>query len=228
MNIKGIGINIGNGSGSETGSFADGKIKGVGSFVGGIYKDLVIDGVCNITGDLEAETIKVNGVCNCSGNIYAKVFDCDGVLEIEGNLRAGTIDIDGVVTVNGKKIEADRISCDGVLNVEGEISADIIDAKGKLNAEEIVGDHIIIRSYWKSGIGGLFLKLGQKIGEKWNAKYSVIGLIEGTTVELRGVRAESVSGHDVYIGKNCHIDRVNASGELSVHPTAKVDEVINS
>ena len=130
--------------------------------------------------------------------------------------------------VDVHKIEADRIKCDGVLNVEGEISADIIDAKGKLNAEEIVGDHITIKSYWKRGVGGLFLALGEKISEKWSAKFSVIGLIEGTTVELRGVRAKSVSGQNVYLGKNCKIDRVNASGELSIHPTSQVDEVINS
>ena len=214
-------------TGVGTTNAVDGKIDGVGTFQGGIYKTLKIDGVCTINGDIEAESIKVNGVCTCIGNIIAESFDCDGVLTVEGNLRAGEIEIDGVVTVNGKKIEADRIDCDGVLSTEGEISADFIKADGRLNAEEIVGDHIIIKSYWSNGAKGLLLLLGEKMREKWNSKISTIGLIEGTTVELRGVRARSVNGQNVNIGKNCDIGIVDASRELIVHPTSIVAQVVN-
>lgn len=201
----------------------DGKIEGVGTFSGGVYGDLKIDGVCTINGDLEADSLNVDGVCTCNGNITAKKFDCDGVITIAGNLRSGTIDIDGVVKLGGSKVEADRIDCDGVLSINGEISADIIIADGKLNAEEILGDHITIKSYWRRGIRGMFLKGGEKIG----GKFSIIGLIEGTTVELRGVRAKSVSGQNVYIGKYCEIDKASASGELYIHPTSKVGEVVS-
>ena len=203
------------------GNTKTGRIDGVGSIRGGVYDDLYINGVCTVDGDLEAETLKINGVCTCTGNITAKSFNCDGVLTIQGNLRAGLADIDGVVTVNGSKVEADRIDCDGVLNVEGEVSADVIEANGSVSAMEIVGDQIIIKSYWRTGIRRLLFKLG----EKMNFKHSVIGLIEGTTVELRGVRARSVSGRDVRIGKNCEIDRVDASGELVIHPSACIGEV---
>ena len=204
-----------------------GKIEGVGTFQGGVYSDLKIDGVCTIEGDLEAESLVINGVCTCTGNVKAEKLDCDGIMTIEGSLRAGTVDIDGVVTVNGNKIEADRIDCDGVLSVEGEISADVIEADGKLHAEEIVGDKITIKSFRRSGIKGLFIRFGEKIGDKWNMKFSVIGLIEGTTVELRGVCAKSVSGQNVSIGKYCEIERVDASGELVIHPTSKVAEVVS-
>jgi len=221
---------------------SDGKYEGVGTFEGGVYRELKISGVCTVNGDIEAESVKIDGVCTFNGNIEAeslridgvcdcresisaKTFDCDGVLTIYGNLRAGVADIDGVVSVRGDKVEADRIKCDGVLSVEGEISADVIEADGQLNAEEIVGDHIVIKSYWRGGIKRLLFKLGEKIGDRWNIKYSVIGLIEGTTVELRSVHARSVNGHDVHIGKHCEIDRVEASGELTIHPSASVGEV---
>ena len=209
---------------SGTGTAAGGKIEGVGTVSGGYYSDLKIDGVCTVEGDLEAESLHINGVCTCNGNVEAKEFDCDGVLTINGNLRAGVMDVDGVVTVKGPKIEADRIDCDGVLSVEGEISADIIEANGKLNATEIVGDRIKIKSYWKRGLVSLLFK----IGEKANLQFSVVDLIEGTTVELRGVRAKSVNGHDVYIRKNCNIDRVFASGELSIDPSSQIGEVANA
>jgi len=197
------------------------KVEGVGTIQGGVYKVLDIDGVCTVEGDLTAESISIDGVCTCNGNIEAEKFECNGVLTINGNLRAGAADIDGVVTVTGNKVEADRIDCDGILSVDGEISADVIDADGKLNAKEIVGDRIRIKSYWKRGIVSILFK----IGEKRSMKFSVIDLIEGTTVEMRGVRAKSVNGHDVYIGKNCNIDRVSASGELRIDPKSFVGEV---
>ena len=209
---------------SGVGTSKGGKIDGVGTIPGGEYDKLDIDGVCTIDGDLKAESISINGVCTCNGNVEANHFDCDGVLTINGNLRAGAIDIDGVVTVSGNKVEADRIDCDGVLSVDGEISADIIDADGKLNAREIVGDRIRIKSYWKRGLVAMLFK----IGEKKSMKFSVIDLIEGTTVDLRGVRAISVNGQDVSIGKNCKIDRVAASGELTIAPSAVIGQVMDA
>lgn len=197
------------------------KVEGVGTISGGVYKELHVDGVCTIEGSVEAEVIRINGVCTCNGSLSTEKFDCDGVLTINGNLRAGTADINGVVTVNGNKAEADRIDCNGMLSVEGEISADIIEAEGKLNAKEIVGDRIRIKSYWKNG----FPRLLFKIGEKTKLKFSSIDLIEGTTIELRGVRAQSVNGQDVRIGRDCEIDRVDAGGELFIHPSSRVGEV---
>ena len=207
MIIKGV-VNTGKGT-----------IEGVGTIEGGKYEKIRIKGVCTVVGDIEAESLVIDGVCTCSGSIEANELDCDGVITIEGNLRARTMDIDGVVTVNGNKVEADQIKCDGVLSVEGEISADTIDAEGKINAKEVVGDYIKVRSYWKSwGIFRPFFKLG----EKTSMKFSSIDLIEGTRVELRGVRARSVNGQDVIIGRNCEIDRVEASGELQIHPSARI------
>ena len=210
---------------SGFGSAGDSKIEGVGTFRGGVYGELRIDGVCTIEGDLEAESLDIDGVCTCTGNVAARKFDCDGVLTIQGNLRVGKADVDGVVTVNGNKIEADEIKCDGVVNVTGEISADIIRANGKINAEAIVGDHIMIKSYWKHGLARLFIRIGERFSMK---NFSVVDLIEGTTVELRGVRAKSVNGHDVNIGKHCEIDRVDASGSLIVDPTSYVGEVVSA
>ena len=217
------------------GNISKDKIQGVGNFAGGVYGDLKIDGVCTIESDIEAETLNIDGVCTCMGNVTAKVFDCDGVLTINGNLKVGAADIDGVVTVNGNKIEADRIKCDGTVSVAGEISADVIDANGIITAESIVGDEITIRSYWKKWYPKFMFLGGKKSGNfsglglegRIGAKFSAINLIEGTTVELRGVKAKSVNGQNVSIGKNCNVERVDASGELSIHPSAVVGEVVH-
>ena len=168
------------------GSVNAGKVDGVGTIQGGVYGELDINGVCTVEGDLKAESISINGVCTCNGNVETKKFDCDGVLTINGNLRAGTADIDGVVTVNGNKIEADRIDCDGVLSVEGEISADVIDADGKLNAKEIVGDRIRIKSYWSRTGASAILSRASRCGSATSSiSAPASAILEGSTLTPR-------------------------------------------
>ncbi|MDR3304978.1 MAG: hypothetical protein LBS85_02955 [Clostridiales Family XIII bacterium] len=205
----------------DSGDITNEKIEGVVTMVGGEYGNLKIDGVVTINGDLGAQDLDIDGVCTVNGGLSAKGFSCDGVLTVQGSVRAETIDIDGVVTVDGAKLEADKIVCDGVLTVKGEISADVIEADGSINAHEIVGDSITIKSYWKKGL----TKVLFNIAKKTRFRFSEIELIEATTVNLRNVRAKSVNGHDVTIGKNCDIERLDCSGTLKLDETAVVKEI---
>jgi len=215
------------GAGRYSGNGAQGKnrIDGFVSFPGGKFDDLQVDGVCTSEGDLEANTIKIDGVFKAKGNVKANSIDCDGVVTIEGNLRAGRVDVDGTVSIKGDKVEADYIMCDGVLSAENQVSADLIEANGFINAKEIVGDKIVIKSFKRSRIAHFIWKAKEAFT---NADYSRIDLIEATTIELRGVKAKTVSGHDVIIGPACIIDRVDCSGILKIDATATVGEVMGN
>lgn len=112
----------------------------------------------------------------------------------------------------GNKITAESIECDGVITVRGEISADSISADGFIDAAEITGDSIRIRSH----VRGLWL---------WFGKHSRINMIEATRVELRGVVADSVNGCDVRIDRGCRIKAVDCSGTLWISPGAQVGKI---
>jgi len=200
-------------------------IDGVVTFPGGKFDELKVSGVCTAEGSIEANILNVDGVFTAKGDVCADRLDVDGITTIEGNLRAKFADIDGVTTVNGDKVEADRIVCDGVLTAKNQISADLIEADGFINAREIVGDRIVIKSFRKSTFFSLYLKIKQALKV---ADFSKIDLIEATTIELRGVRAKVVSGQDIIIGSACIIDRVDCSGKLTIDPDAQVGEVVGS
>jgi cytoskeletal protein CcmA (bactofilin family) len=200
----------------------DDRIDGVTSIGGGTYDNLKIGGICTASGPLTAKHFEVDGVFTCKGDLTADTFDCDGVVNVEGNLRATSCDIDGVVNIGGDKVEATEIVCDGVLSIRGQISADTITADGFINATEIVGDNITIGSNRKSFFFGVFGKLREATGRP---EFSVVDLIEATTVWLRGVKAKEVNGHDVEIGANCEIERVFATGALNISPKAQVGQV---
>ncbi|MDR2492550.1 MAG: hypothetical protein LBD25_03695 [Coriobacteriales bacterium] len=214
---------MGTGSFSGVGRAGRGSYDGVGTFDGGVYEDLDINGVFSAKGTLEARDLKVDGVFNCKGDLKASVIDCDGVVNIDGNLKAGLIDLDGVINLHGTKVEADKITCDGVLSVQGEVSADVIMADGFINAHEVVGDHITIKSLRKSFFLGLFVTLRKVIG---HPDFSKVDIIEGTTVELQGVHANLVNGHDVKIGPHCKISRLSYTGSLHVDVDSVVEHVV--
>jgi len=201
------------------------SIDGVVTFPGGTFDDLKVNGVCTSEGSIEAVSLDIDGVFTAKGDVCAERLDCDGVTTIEGNLRVKKADIDGVISIHGDKVEADYIVCDGVLTAANQISADVIEADGFINAKEIVGDRIVIKSFRKSTFFSLFLKIKQALQDP---DFSKIDLIEATTIELRGVRAKAVNGQDIIIGPACIIDRVDCSGKLEIDPDARVGEVVGA
>jgi hypothetical protein len=50
-------------------------------------------------------------------------------------------------------------------------------------------------------------------------------MIEATTIELSGVRADVVNGRDIKIGPNCQIENIDCSGILSVDPSSYVRNI---
>jgi len=199
------------------------RIDGVVTFPGGKFEELHVNGVCTAEGPIDADSLNIDGVFTAKSDVSVGKLDCDGVTTIEGNLRAKKADIDGVTTVNGDKVEADHIVCDGVLTARYQISADLIEAEGFINAKEIVGDRIVIRSFRKSTFFNLYLKIKETFK---NPDFSKIDLIEATTIELRGVRAREVNGQNIIIGSACIIDRVDCSGTLTIDADAKVGEIV--
>lgn len=187
------------------------SIDGVGTMSGGQYDEVDIDGVVTCNGDIEAEVIKIDGVFKCHGKVKSASLKCNGTAEFDSAVIAKKLDIDGFVKM--ERIEADEIRCNGMIEAQGEVSADFVDANGFINAKEIVGDRIRINS-----------RMG-KIMYILPEKRSKINLIEATTIELRGVTAQTVNGKDIKIGPRCRIQAVDCSGTLSLHEKADVQTI---
>lgn len=93
-----------------------------------------------------------------------------------------------------------------MIKTGGEISADKINAEGCIDADEIVGDNIRILSHWHT----------PRLLNFINRFTSKVRVIEATTIELSGVKAETVNGRDIKIGPDCKIENIDCSGTLSV------------
>ena len=184
---------------------------GKGTMNGGEYSTIIIYGIAECTGTLRAEHLHIDGIFKCAGAVAADVVECDGAAEFSAGVCAKKFFVDGVAKL--ERLEADEINCDGFIKAEEEVSADIMHVDGCIHAKEIVGDHISINS--RSGkIAGLLAR-----------KTSSIKLVEATTVKLRGVTAQKVSGKDIVIGPHCKIKNIDCSGTLRLDKKAKVDTI---
>jgi cytoskeletal protein CcmA (bactofilin family) len=190
------------------------KIDGMGTVTGGEYGNVSIDGMGKCTGDLSAETVSIDGMFRCSGKLTAKKLHCDGMATFFGDIKAENVEIDGMITVAGEsRMEAAEIVCDGYIKLGGEISADVIKADGYISAREITGDNIYIHSR------------GHRFFGLFHRPHSHIELIEATTVELRGVVAQTVNGRDVTINSGCTIENLDCSGTLYISSGSRVRNI---
>ncbi len=210
------------------GEFHSVKVSGVVTINGDVITNKMrLEGVSTVKGVVKAASLHVNGVTNISNEIISNEVKVEAVMNLSGNLKAKKLDIQGVIRSRGDKVEAESITCKGMLDFGGEISADFVKAEGIIRADEICGDEIWIESVsiepyqWiKKGIRSL---IGLDDGGKEN--FSQVDLIEGTTITLKNVRAKEVNGHNITIGDNCTIDRVDCNGTLCVSRSATIKEI---
>lgn len=181
--------------------------------------EMGVSGSFRCDGALACASLRVSGSLKCAGPFHGGAVSCSGSMEAGGDVAVSRLDVSGVFTVKeGTKIEADEIHCSGSIKIDGQISADKVVARGFVEAREVVGDSVSIRSQLTHAyLAVLFPKLSSRVG-----------LIEATTVELRGVTAETVNGRDVTIGPGCTIERLDCSGTLSIDPTASITTITGS
>ncbi len=191
-------------------------MEGIGRISGGEFGTVKIEGVGNCSNPIKAESIYIEGVFNCSGEIDAGLLNCEGVANFKSSIRAKKINVEGVVNLDAfSKIEASEIICEGVIKAGGEISTDILNAEGCIDAAEIVGDRIRICSHNPK----------HKIANLFNRMRSKVRVIEATTIELYGVKSQTVNGRDIMIGANCVIDNIDCNGTLFIDETSTVRNI---
>lgn len=194
----------------------DFHIEGIGTINGGEFGLLKVEGVGTCSGDIKAADIRIEGVFNCSGNVDTGYLECEGVANFNSNIRAKKIIVEGVLNnKHGNKIEAEEILCEGVIKTYSEISADYIKVEGCIDANEIVGEHIIIDS---DSHPHLLRRL-------FKSTTSEVNIIEATTINLSGIKAKAVNGKDITIGPSCVIDNIDCSGFLSIDRRAVVKNI---
>lgn len=195
----------------------DASIEGIGKIIGGNYKNVSIEGIGTIQGDIKAEKIEIEGIGTAKGNINCDSFNVSGVLKCLGNVEViEKTKISGYVTIKGS-CQCRELYSDGKLDIDELLSADkvtlIIEATNKI--KEIGGEEIKVIGGSKSIFEGIFY-----------SKILVSDFIEGDNITLEKTECKVVRGHNVIINRDCNIDRVEYSGEISIDKRSKVNNIV--
>ena len=229
MNISGSGSLPG-------GEYNEGiHISGSGKINGSVScSELVISGSGKVEGDLNCSGIfRISGSGKILGAVRANACSISGSGKVEGPadiaaemkvsgaghtgpLRCTELRVSGSYRANGD-VSAERavirgaIGCDGLLNA-GEL--DIV-LGGDCSADSVGGSTISVS---RAGVGFFASLFG--IGEHY---FTVRNSIEGDTIKLENVIADSVIGRDVTIGRGCRIRYVSYIDHIEIDSKANVE-----
>ena len=228
------------------------RISGSGSAGGGVYESVSISGSGKITGDVEAEEIKISGAATIHGSARAKSFRASGSFEVEGGLEAGELRCSGSGKIAGS-VKVDLLRSSGALKVEGGVktrearisgagkfgadveaerfrSSGAFNIAGLLSADSVeiaLGNDCQAREIGGEQITVVQARGGRGIlGINWNPRSWVLSAesIEGDDLHLEGTHARVVRGRRVKLGPGCRVESVEYSESLHIDPDAEVTQ----
>ncbi len=212
---------------------------------GGAFHDLDIFGSLSMNGDVLAEKIEIKGSATFKQEMETTLLHVIGNCKVYGGIKATDIRNKGVMKVNhgvyttvldnlGRaamgSLQAIHVQSQGDLVVEKGVRAETFEVEGKLTIHEkaIVEKNIMISFTGQSVVGHLESQY-ISICRMKNGLQLILGrsllradTIIGEHIDLEHVEADFVKGHDVIIGPECRIRRVEYSGNLIIHPQAQV------
>ncbi len=186
-------------------------------------------GSLNVESDLISESTYFAGSSNVTGNVECDDFTSRGSFSIEGLLTADEIDIwlgseNHVEKVGGEKIVIRKKGVSEAIDsekVEGGVRGF---KRGLSKAGEKLGfDLELDESKISSGVSRFTRKIDDYLAE-FGGGVLKTSVIEGDTVNLEGVEADSVRGDDLVVGEDCIIGKLEYSNTVEVKDGAEVGE----
>lgn len=201
-----------NGVGSSGGGTFDlVQINGKGDINGDLEcRELQINGLAHLDGNVKADTIKVSGKSDFRGNVSGKHFVIDGMTEIGGGVSVETVENRGMLRVV-KDCGSEAFTSQGGFTVGGLLNAGKIDIMlyAGCKAKEIGGEKIEIRAGHGLDLGlGIRKFIGSLFPGLPINPVLITDTIEGDNIYLENTTAKVVRGGNVKIGPGCQIEAV--------------------
>ncbi len=216
-------------------SMNDLRINGLGSSSGGKFNLVQINGKGDITGDLECRDLQINGLAHLDGNVKADTVRVSGKSDFRGDISGQSMIIDGMTDVSGT-VKVETVENRGMLRVAKDCGSEVFSSQGgftvggllnagkidisvyaQCKAREIGGENIEVRVGGglsiRKFIGSLFP--GLPLNPVLNAD-----TIEGDNVYLENTTAKVVRGQNIKIGPGCQIGVVEYRGSYYKDPVA--------
>ncbi len=192
------------------------RIAGAGTVASGEYDEVSASGAVSVVGDIKCNVFKSSGATSSTGTIKANTFHCSGSMKASGDILAEKIRVSGAIRIEGK-LEGSTANISGSVVIEDDVNVDKLECKiSNGSFENIYGDEVRINSD-----GNFFSNYFHEIVKNIKAKE-----IEATTISIKDVTADRVSGEVVCIEAGCKVKIVEYSKSLDISSQAKIEQII--
>lgn len=201
------------------------QYEGIGTISGGSYGKLKIKGVYSLRHEIIAEALDIEGVFHAGASVKTGRLFCRGVANFHASFTASEAEIEGIVHAK-QDFHADCVRLNGVLNAANIVVTGDITATGVLHAKSLTADKVSLHHDREKYHGSIRNSIKSFFSaKKGNEEYSNSNTISAREVILSGYHVRSLSGDTVTIGKDCHIESVQAGSRLRIHTSSVVDHI---
>jgi len=229
------------------------SISGMGQAGGGSYKNVKIDGMAKVSGDVDCQQFTCNGTVGISGLLHAESMNIHGTVKVEGPVTLDEMVIDGMgtfkdhvdcrsVVINGrgsmeKTLKSDSVQVGGMLKTKGDVQCDHFSVKGQFNIEGLLNaDQVDIKlslpcAAHEIGGGHIVVRKWKNLRfwEQLQHGFSIrlkVNMIEGDHIDLEYTESDIVRGNDVSIGPGCTIRLVEYKNTIHQDLEAKIGSCV--
>lgn len=193
-------------------------------------------GSTEFTGNIVAKEARFGGTCKVGGNCKIDRLEICGESKIGGNITTEDFIVNGKLKCSGKLLECKNFKLSGSVTSSGELKTIVAIGKGGLVVEKIESEKIDLTFNKKTILKEIKAKeiniIGAKskgfLGKVLSGGRSLIEIdnIDGNDITLENIEAKLVKGHNITIGENCNISKIEYTGEVSINSKSKVNEKI--
>lgn len=206
-------------------------IDGIGSFHGGEYNEVTINGISKLKKPLTAKSLSVDGIFKSKGIIRSDRIHIDGITRAFQDIRAKKIELDGILKLRRGSLYADEVECHGILVCNREVNADSINIDGLCSITYLFGDRVIIstkaEAERKSKIPKTLATFSNMyFGRGFSNSYSLIDKIECTHLEGHNIKSKVVYANSVVLTGYSEIEVLHCDGDIQVENTCRIGKIV--
>lgn len=116
------------------GMYSDMVVAGLGTFDGGVYDKVRIDGVAFVKGDVQCDRFICNGSGKLNGSVSAHSMDVNGLASFGSHVQAQQIKVCGKANIDGDLL-GEELRVDGSVSVSTNCEMHSIDVHGRLSVD---------------------------------------------------------------------------------------------
>lgn len=163
----------------------------------------------------------INGLMTINDNIDKSKIICNGGASFKGTVTCETLIISGAAEFS-KIVKVNELRCNGTATLLEDLEANVVEVNGVVNSQKEINSE----KFRCNGIGNFNSICGESVRINSKDYLTSVNNISATTIFVKGVRINKVSGDYITIGLHSEIELIEYRKSLTIAKGAKIKKII--